>query len=115
MTVLDSSESPAAQCSAVPAGGMQKSNPTVNRESWISVMKSWNPFIASKEDQFFHIKWLETITDPHFLRWISLFSYKSLKTLNSEEKGRQENQFKFTLFALDEMDSLLDEFNLEEK
>ena len=30
VTVLESSASEASQCSAVPAGGMQKSNPTVN-------------------------------------------------------------------------------------
>ena len=94
---------------------MQKSNPTVNRQSWIAVIKSWIPFLSSKEDQFFHIKWLKTSTDPHFLRWIGLFSYKSLKTLSPQEKEKQLNQFNFTLFALDEMDKLLADLNLEEK
>ena len=105
----------ATQCSAVPAGGMQKSNPTVNRQSWISVIKSWNPFTSSLEDKFFHIKWFKTITDPHFLRWISLFSYKSLKNLNPQEKEQQEHQFKFTLFALDKMKEVIYDLNLEEK
>ena len=78
-------------------------------------MKSWNPLTSSKDDQFFHIKWLKTITDPHFLRWIALFSYKSLKTLSPQEKEQQLNQFKFTLFALDVMDKLLVDLSLEEK
>ena len=103
VTVLDFSEGPAEQCSAVPAGGMQKSNPTVNRDSWLAVINSWNPFTSCPEDKCFHVNWLKTITDPHFLRWAMLFSYKSIKNRNDFEQDRQHHQFKFTLFALDKM------------
>ena len=115
VTVVDFSESPAEQCSAVPAGGMQKSNPTVNRESWLSVIYSWNPFTSMPEDKFFHINLLKTITDPHFIRWIMLFTYNSIKNQNQYEQERQDHQFKFTLFALEKMKGVLKELDIEDK
>ena len=101
VTVVDCSATPGEQCSAVPAGGMQKSNPTVNRDSWLSVIKSWNPFTSMPEDKFFHINLLKTITDPHFIRWAMLFTYNSIKNQNDFEQDRQKQQFKFTLFSQD--------------
>ena len=41
VTVLEASPSPGSQCSAVAAGGMQRSNPVLNKDSWAEVMKSW--------------------------------------------------------------------------
>ena len=112
VTVLDMCGAPGSQCSAVAAGGMQRSNPVLNKESWLSVMKSWNPLVQS-EYKFFHIKWMKTLTDPHFLRWVSLFSYYSL--VESEQlKERQNEQFKFTLYSLDYIKQFLKERNLEE-
>ena len=112
---MDFSNSPGAQCSAVPAGGMQKSNPTVNRDSWSSVINSWNPFaVGGAEGGFFHIKWFQTLTDPHFLRWILLFSYYSLTSESVTRKEQQDHMFKFTLFALDKMKEVLKELKIEE-
>ena len=39
VTVLDKASSPGSECSAVSAGGMQRSNPVLNRESWLAVIK----------------------------------------------------------------------------
>ncbi len=33
---------------------------------------------TTKEMEFFHIKWRNTLSDPHFLRWLALFSYNHL-------------------------------------
>ena len=41
VTVLEASPSPGSECSAVAAGGMQRSNPVLNKNSWAEVMKSW--------------------------------------------------------------------------
>ena len=41
VTLLEASHSPGSQCSAVAAGGMQKSNPVLTKESWGEVMRSW--------------------------------------------------------------------------
>ena len=54
VTVIDSADNPGTQCSAVPAGGMQKSNPTIDRDSWVAVMSSWKPLYSIPEDKFFH-------------------------------------------------------------
>ena len=41
VTLLEASHYPGSQCSAVAAGGMQKSNPVLTKESWGEVMRSW--------------------------------------------------------------------------
>ena len=41
VTLLEASPQPGSQCSAVAAGGMQKSNPVLTKESWGEVMRSW--------------------------------------------------------------------------
>ena len=41
VTLLEASPYPGSQCSAVAAGGMQKSNPVLTKESWGEVMRSW--------------------------------------------------------------------------
>ena len=41
VTLLEASAYPGSQCSAVAAGGMQKSNPVLTKESWGEVMRSW--------------------------------------------------------------------------
>jgi hypothetical protein len=94
---------------------MQKSNPTVNRDSWLSVVNSWNPFTSMPEDKFFHINLIKTMTDPHFLRWVMLFTYYSIKNQNHFEQERQDHQFKFTLFALEKMKDVLKELDIEDK
>ena len=41
VTLLKACPNPGSQCSAVAAGGMQKSNPVLTKESWGEVMRSW--------------------------------------------------------------------------
>ncbi len=33
---------------------------------------------VAKDLEFFHLKWRATFSDPHFLRWLMLFSYNHL-------------------------------------
>ena len=62
------------ECTACAAGGMQRSNSVVNRNTWLAVLKC----SFGHGYQFFHIDWLRTLTDPFFLRWIFTFSTTSL-------------------------------------
>ena len=112
VTILDKAAAPGSECSAVSAGGMQRSNPVLNRDSWLALIKSWN-HLNQPEYKFFHIQWMKTLTDPHFLRWVSLFSYYSL--IESDQlRERQDEQFKFTQYALDCIGVFLKEQKLEE-
>merc|ERR1712055_815044 len=54
VTLLEASPYPGSQCSAVAAGGMQKSNPVLTKESWGEVIRSW---ILPGEFKFFQIVW----------------------------------------------------------
>jgi hypothetical protein len=79
--VLEKSAGPANECSAVAAGGCQRANPLVNRSNWKDVFWSTAPFLSSatsKDMKFFNVQWRATLSDPHFFRWLSDFSYNSL-------------------------------------
>ena len=96
VTLLDKATGPGRECSAVSAGGMQRSNPVINKESWLALIRSWT---SQTEYKFFHIQWLRSLTDPYFLRWVTLLSYYSLVEPPSL-KQRQEEQFLFTQYSL---------------
>ena len=125
VTLLEASPQPGSQCSAVAAGGMQKSNPVLTKESWGEVMKSWIlpgnslvlklfiPPFHSGEFKFFQIVWSSAL-DPLFLRWLSKFTLASLFP-GAELKQRQQHQLQFTIFALDRLHQLLAELSLEEE
>ena len=99
--VLDASNSVASECSACPAGSISEAVSMFDRNSWISVLKSWSPF-SSMEDKFFQINWSRTLTDPHFIRWILYFSYYSLIKSQAQDINRLQMQ-KFTYYAIDRL------------
>lgn len=86
------------ECTSCAAGGMQRSNPVVDRKTWLAVLKS----SFGQGYQFFHMDWLSTLTDPFFLRWIFTFSTTSLLPGPDQEK-KQEEMLKFTQYAVDEL------------
>lgn len=86
------------ECTACAAGGMQRSNPVVNWNTWLAVLKC----SFGQGFQFFHIDWLSTLTDPFFLRWLFTFSTTSLLP-GQEQENKQAEMLKFTHFAVDEM------------
>eukprot|EP00536_Pseudo-nitzschia_multiseries_P019508 jgi/Psemu1/329005/estExt_fgenesh1_pg.C_52240001 len=91
---------PGAECSAVAAGGMQRSNPVVDGKKWRSILSNlWSSASGSAEFRYFYIDWVQTLTDPHFLRWSVSFAYNSLvqpKALLYQ----QEEMLKFTDWAI---------------
>jgi D-amino-acid dehydrogenase len=109
VVVLEPNPRPAAECSACAAGGMQRSNPTVDRDSWIAVLKCIAPQLAQlvfggKEERFnfFHISWFNTLSDPFFLRWVLTFTKTSLFP-GQHQHDKQLEMLKFTKFAVDDM------------
>mmetsp|Transcript_43950 Transcript_43950/g.106556 ORF Transcript_43950/g.106556 Transcript_43950/m.106556 type:complete len:552 (-) Transcript_43950:141-1796(-) len=106
VTVLEPRTEPGQECSACAAGGMQKSNPTVDRNTWVAVLKSTAPGLIplwqGQDFKFFHIDWGETITDPFFLRWLFTFTMTSLLPSPDQEK-KQEDMLNFTKFAVEDM------------
>ena len=111
--VLEASNSPASECSACPAGSITETVSMFDRNSWIDVLRSWNP-VSSTEQNFFHIKWFSTLTDPHFWRWILIFSYYSIVQPKSQNINRAEMQ-EFTYFAIDRLNAIIDEHSLQAK
>jgi glycine/D-amino acid oxidase-like deaminating enzyme len=95
---------PHLQCSSCAAGGMQRSNPTVDKETWLAVTKSFIPFTrylfgGTREPyQFFHIDWFDTLSDPFFLRWSAMFAKTSL--FPSDQNRSQMDQLSFTNYAV---------------
>ena len=69
-------------CSKVAAGGMSRSNPVVDRGTFLAVAKS---FFFDKES-FFRLHMSSTLTDPHFLRWLLGLAFNTLFDFSSREK-----------------------------
>jgi glycine/D-amino acid oxidase-like deaminating enzyme len=84
---------------------MQRSNPTVDKETWIAVTKSLIPFArylfggGREPYQFFHIDWFDTLSDPLFLRWSAVFAKTSLFPCPDKKKLQME-QLSFTNYAV---------------
>jgi len=110
VVLLEPRSQPGKECSACAAGGMQKSNPVVDRGTWIAVTKSFIPsyIFGDKHEQykFFHIDWLKSITDPFFLRWSLKFTKTSLFPCSNQEYLQKE-MLKFTDYAVDDMIDLM--------
>lgn len=92
---------------------MQRSNPVVDRDSWLSVSKCIFPaFLFSSFDnsplhfKFFHIAWFQTLTDPFFLRWVLTFTRTSLWP-DSHQEEKQQEMLKFTKYAVEDMISMM--------
>ena len=96
VVLLENRSEPGKECSACAAGGMQRSNPVVDRGTWIAVTKCIMPmtrYIFGGPDEpykFFHINWAKSITDPFFLRWSLTFARTSfLPPADQTEKQKE--------------------------
>lgn len=100
------------QCSAAPAGGMQRSNPRVDSSMWIAAVKS---LLGLAPFQYFRINFWDTLLDPHFVRWFAGFSHNS--ALVSEESHRyfQNHMLNFTNWAIDDIIAIMKTEGLTEK
>ena len=84
VVLLEPRSAPGKECSACAAGGMQRSNPVVDRGTWVAVTKSCLPFTryffggSNEPYQFFNIEWFPALTDALFLRWSATFTKTSL-------------------------------------
>ncbi|CAM9429539.1 unnamed protein product, partial [Phaeothamnion confervicola] len=129
VVVIDAAAGPGQECSACAAGGMQRSNPLVNRSSWVDVLRASFPSLFSRgEDgaaggadrsgsepyRFFHVQWRSVLADPHFWRWLAGFSYFSLAQPR-EQAARQKEMLAFTDWAVDEMAVLMRRHGIAER
>lgn len=114
VALLEPRKEPGKECSACAAGGMQRSNPTVDKDSWIAVTKCIAPFTrfilgGDKEPyKFFHIDWWETLSDPFFSRWVMTFTRTSLFP-PSDQEDKQKEMLSFTNFAVDDMVQMMND------
>jgi len=133
VALLEPRAKPGKECSACAAGGMQRSNPIVDRGTWIAVAKSFLPSFSfprfvlgggsrsgSTDDdddvdddvgesyKFFHIDWLSAITDPFFLRWMTTFTKTSLLPC-SEQQYLQKEMLSFTNYAVQNMVDMMED------
>lgn len=84
---------------------MQRANPVVDYTTWLAVAKCLLPkWLPGNRDtfQFFHINWMETLTDPFFLRWVLTFTTSSLFP-NQQQEYKQIAQLNFTQYAVNDM------------
>jgi D-amino-acid dehydrogenase len=113
VVLLEPNAQPGKECSACAAGGMQRSNPTVDKGTWISVTKSLIPLstylLGGKHEpyKFFHIDWFQTLTDPFFLRWSYTFAKTSL--FPCDWKKLQMEQLAFTDYAVRDMVKMMED------
>lgn len=107
VVLLEPRDRAGEECSSCAAGGMQRSNPVVDRGTWVSVTKSfipWTRFVLGgryEPYKFFHIDW-PVLTDPFFLRWSLTFAKTSLFPC-SDQKRLQEEMLGFTNYAVQDM------------
>lgn len=116
VVVLDaahtSSATPSSMCAA---GGCQRASSQVTKDTWVSVMSSLFPTLASfvmdKEEiptfPFFHISLGKTVFDPHFVRWITTFMRTSLMP-STADSHRQDTMLKFTDYSITKLFELVD-------
>lgn len=109
VALLEPRSQPGKECSACAAGGMQRSNPVVDRGTWIAVTKSFIPLLGGSSGEmykFFHINWLSALTDPFFLRWSATFTKTSLFPC-SNQNNLQKEMLLFTDYAVQDMVNMM--------
>jgi hypothetical protein len=94
--VVDSSEGPGQQCSAVSAGGCVRSNHVAD---WASMLDTFKSIVGLTDFQFFSMNAWKCMTDPHFMRWGLSFLGSCVKP----DEKRQKDMLGFTDFAIDEL------------
>ena len=115
VAVLEPNTKSGQECSACAAGGMQRSNPVVDKQMWIDVTKCLIPnwllhaigqTPLSRYD-FFHISWITCLSDPFFIRWLITFTKTSFfPPINQQEK--QHDMLSFTNYAVQQMIYMLE-------
>jgi D-amino-acid dehydrogenase len=115
VAILEPRLEPGSECTACAAGGMQISNPVVDKDSWIAVLKCIAPspiqlLWGGQEDsfKFFQMAWVPTLSDPFFLRWVLTFTKTSLVP-GREQQDKQVEMLDFTKFAVDELVKMLED------
>jgi len=113
VVILEPRSQPGKECSACAAGGMQRSNPVVDRSTWISVLQCMLPLPVwlggPKENfRFFHQNYGETISDPFFLRWIYTFTMTSIFP-DAHQAEKRVEQLKFTKYAVGDMVRMMED------
>lgn len=117
VALLEPRSEPGKECSACAAGGMQRSNPTVDRGTWVAVTKSFLPLTRYvfggplEPFKFFHIDWLSAITDPFFLRWSATFTMTSLFPNSEKRNVLQKEMLSFTDWAVKDMVDMMENEN----
>lgn len=105
VVILDKEKDISAECSRAPAGGMQKMNPGVSPGMWIdalkSVMPSFNDDHSYEAFRFFRMDWWKACSDPHFIRWFSMFTYSSFFEPPADQKYAQKHMLDFTVWSVD--------------
>lgn len=104
VVVLDSSDGPTRGSTAVAAGGMQRSNPVIDRTSWKNIIISMMGF--ENNFKYFFVNWSLFLTDPHFLRFMIGFAYSSLFQ-PANDLARRTEQLAFTGWAIDEFEAFM--------
>jgi hypothetical protein len=110
VAVLEPMDAPGEECSACAAGGMQRSNPVVDKDSWIAVAKCLVPHWmrpSKHQYDFFHISWVNCLTDPFFWRWVATFTQTSLIP-SKQHTSKQADMLDFTNYAVNEMVKMLE-------
>jgi hypothetical protein len=110
VAVLEPMDAPGEECTACAAGGMQRSNPVVDRDSWVAVAKCLVPHWMRPSNHsydFFHISWATCLTDPFFLRWVATFTQTSLLP-SKQHISKQADMLDFTNYAVNEMVKMLE-------
>lgn len=96
------------QCSSAPAGGMQRSNPSVDNSMWMAALRSLFGLVPCR---YFRISLWETLTDPHFVRWFFGFTYNGFILPNETHDYYQNQMLDFTNWAIDSMLSDISKFD----
>ncbi|CAB9517828.1 D-amino acid dehydrogenase [Seminavis robusta] len=111
VALLEPRSEPGQECSACAAGGMQRSNPTVDKDTWMAVLQSIAPWKSGSGDfKFFHIDWWKTLSDPLFARWIFTFTRTSLFP-GPEQQDKQQQMLAFTKYAVEDMVKMMKDPN----
>eukprot|EP01084_Bolivina_argentea_P215743 366352_1 len=109
VAVLDGSISPAVGCNSVDGGQMSRNHEVVSFSSFMHSLYRTLPGLhwlqdVAKDLEFFHLKWRNTFSDPHFLRWLMLFSYNHLAPESiTELKADHIEMLGFTDWAVKEL------------
>ena len=109
VVVLEANEKVGQECSACAAGGMQRSNPVVDYNTWKAVLQSIIfklPWQKEEHYEFFRMDWWTTLTDPFFLRWVTTFTQTSLWP-STQQEAKQIDMLNFTNYAVNDMIRLM--------